>query len=349
MNPNHKKTEQQIALDSKFFDGIEQAKELIAEGQTFVIGVHARPDPDAIGSALALARGLGQIGKDVTVISQDGVPEMCEYLSDTEDVFTAVDIPAFDVAVICDANELGGTGTASDVLKRAKSLLVIDHHIFKLSDAAVSEHERLFEKIHYLVESKAASTAQVVYELLVRIDGIRIDKQMAEQLMAGVVGDTGAFRFSNVDAWVFRTAAALAENGAGVEEAVRGIFDRSLTNARLLGAALLAAQISEDGKVVWSSITMEDFEKFHATDADTDNISNALRDIRGVRVGILFREIEPEQIRISLRSRDEVDVNRIARVFGGGGHVSASGCTVKAPLEDAQRQVLAEVRACMES
>lgn len=320
---------------------LESVRRLIEPAESFAIAVHVRPDADAIGSALAFARGLRLLGKRVVVISPDGVPETCAYLPDAETVLTTTEERGFDIGVICDADGLDRIGAAREITESSKSLLVLDHH--------ASDRRLDVKNIAYLTDTKASATAEVVFQLLHDLR-VMMDSSIARQLMAGLVGDTGGFRFFNVTDETLEIASRLAMHGAAPGEAAREIYEnRSLANAKLLGAALVGLKISDDGRIAWSKTTREDFKQHNATDADTESIVNHLRGIKGVKAAVLFREVESNAIQVSFRSRDGVDVNRIAQAFGGGGHVSAAGCTIRKSLKEAVESVLAEVRACMES
>lgn len=326
---------------------------MISAGEKFVVSAHARPDADTIGSALALARGLRQIGKDVIVLSQDGVPETCLYLPDTTTVLAATSRRGFDVGIVCDADGVDRVGTAREALESAKHIMIVDHHVWEEAkgcpphpvEADQAEPPRCLR----IVDTSAAATAEVVYELLLEL-GVSIDEEIASQLMAAIVGDTGSFRFTNVTPRTFEISARLAEAGASPAVAAREIYEnRSMVNARLLGVALTAAQVEDGGRIVHSRITLADLTRLGATDADTDSIVNQLRGIKGTEVGILFREIATDEIRVSLRSKGNVNVQKAAAAFGGGGHPSASGCTLETSLAEAENAVLAEVRAWMGS
>lgn len=321
---------------------LEAVRLLIEPAESFAIAAHVRPDADSIGSALALARGLRLFGKRVTVLSSDGVPETCQYLPDAGTVLTTTDERGFDIGIICDSDGLDRIGASGEIIESSSSFLIIDHHASerKLDNS---------KETTYLTDTSAAATAEVVFQLLHELK-VMPDINIARQLMAGLVGDTGGFRFSNVTSETLEIASRLAMDGATPGEAAREIYEnRSLANARLLGVALTEIEISDDGQIVWSRITRADFMKYNATDADTESIVNQLRGIKGAKMGILFREVEPNAVQVSLRSRDGIDVNRIARSFGGGGHVSAAGCTIRKSLKEAEASVLSEVRACMAS
>jgi phosphoesterase RecJ-like protein len=346
--PDPKIAEWAAAME-RLYDELVAAKRLIEGNESFIIAVHVRPDPDAVGSALALARAIRHLGKRAVVISSDGVPDICSYLPDADTVLTNTQERGFDVAVVCDAASLDRVGSAAEVLASARSLFLIDHHP-QSTVASTNVEQTGFRETLSAIADWRSSTAEIVFQLLHQFRGMRLDAEMSRQLMAGIVGDTGAFRFANTRRFTLAVAQWLMEFGATISEAAKEIYEnRTLANTRLLGAALLAAQVEEDGKVVWSHITQEDFARFEGSDKDTDGIVNQLTAMKGVQVGLLFREIEPNRIRVSLRSTGSVDVNRIARAFGGGGHAAAAGCTIEANLEKAEKAVLAEVRAWMES
>ncbi len=322
-------------------DDLLAAVELVEKNKSFVIGVHTRPDPDTVGSALALARALRARGKEVTLISQDPIPENCDYLPDAERFVQKADERSFDVAVFCDAGEPSRMGASASVLTLGKNRLVVDHHV---STSASNTENTVF-----LVDHSAAATAEIVFELIHELK-VNFEIEMAEQLMAGLVGDTGGFRFANVTSRTLEIASRLVEYGASPAIAARQIYEnRSVASMRIVGSVLSSAVIEEDIAIIWGQITRADFERLGATDSDTEGIVNQLSFTKGIEVAILFRETRVDLIQISFRSRGKTDVNAIARAFGGGGHVAASGATVEGSLEDTKTAVLAEVRRWMAS
>jgi phosphoesterase RecJ-like protein len=281
---------------------------------------------------------LRKIGKDVVVVAEDGVPELFRFIPESETVVPSTGRRDFDIGMLVDSEGLKRVGSAADAVMSAKTTACIDHH---LPDGEFGEIR--------IVDSTASSTAELLVDFLNEND-VPIDSVMAEQLMAGIVNDTGAFRFANATAKTFRTAARLIKLGAKPSIAAREIYENKPIRAlRLLGRALESIRTDADGVVAWAVITQQDLQELGATDADTDSIVSVVAQVKGPKVAILFREIKPDSIRISLRSRDGVDVNRIARVFGGGGHAAAAGCHVALPIDEAQSVVIAEVLKWMES
>lgn len=319
-------------------EALRQAWARLIEADSFVLACHQRPDADALGSALALARALRQMGREAVVVAEDGVPENFEFLPDSETVVAITERRDFGAGILVDAEGIKRAGTAGDAVAAAGITACIDHH---LPDGAFGEIR--------IVDTTSASTAEIVFALL-RANDVPIDREMAMQLMAGIVNDTGAFRFPNTGPDTLTTAAYLSDLGASPSVAAREIYEsKPMRVLKLQGRALDSLRTDPSGSVAWAVVRLSDMREFGATDADTDGIVGVVGQIKGPRVVILFREARPDSIRISLRSRDGVDVNQIARVFGGGGHAAAAGCHVDLPIDEAQKVVVDEVLKWMAS
>jgi len=317
----------------------KQAVEALCAAQRIVVASHVNPDGDALGCILALAHVLRGIGKDVVALSADGVPDIYDWLPGVEWVQTGTDRRDFEIAIICDAGAFSRTGSSiSEALRSAPIVINIDHH---LADVPFGDI--------LIVEERAAATAELIYGLIRALSVANgrdlMTKEIAECLMTGLITDTGSFRFMNVTPNTFRLAARLQQLGALPEPIAELVFEnRSFSSLKLLGRALASLQVSEDGRVAWAMVSADDFEDLTAEDAETEGIVNLVRSVRGADIGVLFREIPGKKVRISLRARAGGDVNRIAAVFGGGGHRLAAGCSVDPPLADAVTKVVAECR-----
>lgn len=309
---------------------------LVAE-QSFIFACHVRPDGDTLGAALALARVLRGLGKDVLVICQDAVPENYLFLPDSETLVTQTPRRDFDVGALVDSDAPKRVGSAADAVTSARVSARIDHHLSIENFGQIQ-----------IVETSVSSTCELIAELFEAND-ISIDTDIATLLLAGIIFDTGGFRFPNTSARTLELASLLAKIGANTSCIARSIFEsRPLRAAKLFGRALSSMQCSDDGLLVWGQLSYADFQELSATDADTEGIVNSVAAVKGPKVALLFREVEPAIVRVNMRSRDGFDVNRIAQVFDGGGHKAASGCTVESSLEEAKRRVIEEVRRWME-
>lgn len=310
----------------------------LLQANSIVIGCHQRPDGDTLGSSLGLAHILRSMGKDVTVLSADGVPENYRFIPESETILASTYRRDFDLGILVDSESENRVGSAIEPILQANQTACIDHHI----------PDGEFGNIR-IVDHSSASTAELIVELLEAND-VEIDITAASQLLTGLIADTGAFRFANTSPRTFEIAARLTSLGADPSYISKQVFDcRPLHAIKLLGRALNSINTDAGGNIAWASISRNDLDELGAGDADTDSIVNYVGMVRGVQVYILFREIEPDSIRVSLRSRNGVDVNKVARAFDGGGHSAASGCTVNAPLNKAINQVIDEVKRWMES
>jgi phosphoesterase RecJ-like protein len=316
-------------------DGLAQPLALAAaaihQSQTIVMACHVNPDGDALGSLLGLALALIPLGKTLTCLSEDGVPDILRFLPHANLIQQTTNEAAFDLALVVDSGDLPRVGnTIQPIISRARQVVDIDHH----ATAGA------FGDIRVL-NARAASTAEIVYALLLALK-TPITPEIATCLFTGIITDTGSFRFQNVTPNTLQVAAALLEAGAPPAFISENVFEnRTFAATRLLGHALSSLKRSDDGRIVWASITASDFAELGATDQDTEGIVSYVRGVRDTEVGILFREMAGGGIRVSLRSRDSINVAAIAEKFGGGGHRMASGCTVNLPLAEAEAAVIA--------
>ncbi len=312
---------------------LKQAADAILKADRIVLASHVNPDGDTLGSSLALTHALRAMGKTAIPISHDGVPEILRWMPGQEWVRQDTDARDFDLAIVCDTGTADRIGGANPAVEAATASICIDHHV----------SEGNFGEIR-VVDSRAAATGELVYELL-RVMRVPFSKAIADCLLCALITDTGSFRYMNVTPNTFRIAGALMRCGACPAAISELVFEnRSLGSIKLLGRALDSLRISEDGRVAWAHVRARDFEELAATDEDTEGIVNNVRAIDTVQVGVLFREIPGHKIRISLRARDGQDVSRVAQVYGGGGHRLAAGCHREPPLEEAEAEVIAEVQ-----
>jgi phosphoesterase RecJ-like protein len=314
-----------------------EAVEAICSAKRIMLAAHVNPDGDTLGCVLALTHALRMLGKDVMPFSAHGVPDIYDWMPGIELLQTTSDRRDFDLAIICDAGALNRIGSDVQLVAvSAPSMINIDHH---LSDSPFGDVQ--------IVDARAAATAELVYHLLRSLQAAchkqLLTKDAAVCLMTGIITDTGSFRFLNVTPHTFALAAHLQRLGADPAPIAEQVFEnRSYAALQLLGLAITGMKVSADGQIAWAAISYDDFQRIGAVDADTEGIVSNIRSIKGVQLGMLFREVKPGSVRVSLRSREGCDVTRIARVFGGGGHKLASGCSLNESLSEAVSTVVAE-------
>lgn len=315
----------------------KETVEAICAADRIVVASHVNPDGDSLGCTLALTHVLKAIGKDVVAISTDGVPDIYSFLPGAVCVQRQTDRRDFQLAIVVDAGALDRTGRSQlDTLQSAPVLVNIDHHV---GDAPFG-HIRI-------IDPTAAATAELIYGLIRALSVASgrelMSRDIAECLMTGLITDTGSFRFMNVTPHTFYLAARLQKWGALPAPIAELVFEnRSFASLKLLGRALASLQNTEDGLVAWAIVTASDFADLGATDAETEGVVNHVRSVKGAAIGVLFREVPGMKVRVSLRAREGADVNRIANVFGGGGHRLAAGCSLEPPLERVVETVIAE-------
>ena len=309
-----------------------QAVEAIGSARSIVLACHVNPDGDALGSLLGLAHAIDLAfpGKDLTLISHDGVPDIYQFLPGSEQIVTDTDRRDFDLAIALNSGDLARVGARIvPVITSSRVQMDIDHHV---GDGAFGDIQ--------LLNSHAAASAEIVFDLVHAL-GVPLNPAIATCLFTGVITDTGSFKFMNVTPRTLRIAADLIEAGASPSLISEQVFDnRAFSGTKLMGLAMSSLASTANGQIVWATIEHSDFVETGAEDKDTEGFVGIVRAVRGVKVAIFFREHSDSTVRVSLRSSDDVDVSKIATQFGGGGHRMASGCTFHGSLADAQRALV---------
>lgn len=303
---------------------------ILKKAKGVLITAHERPDGDAIGSALALEKGLQSMGIRTVTMLKDGVPEIYQFLRGSENIL----LPAYlgwqpEIIIALDSTEWERVGEfACGYLQNATSVN-IDHH----------PSNKQYADLNW-VNSNAAATGEMVLELLKSLNVV-IDLDIASALYTAIATDTGFFQHGNTSPQSLKLAAELAELGANpsqISEHIHG--NRSMQGLKALGLTLNSLKLSEGRNVAWVGLTLADLENLKIKDEDLEGLVNYPKSIKGVEVGLFFRQIDNNQIRVSLRSRGRVDVNAIAELYGGGGHRGAAGCTIEGSWDESIREIV---------
>ena len=305
--------------------------DLIEASETFIIASHIAPDGDAIGCELSIYSVLKRLGKSVKVVSEDGVPDNFAFLEGSADILTSVEETA-DVAIVVDSAGLDRIGEVCEVVAGCPEIVNIDHHRSNASFGTVN-----------LVDTTAGATAEIVYGLLNMLAGPLTGGE-AEALFSGIMTDTGCFRFPTTSSRTLKIAAELLELGAKPYHLASEIFwNKSVSGMKLLSDALATIETTHEGRVATMDVTKAMMDASGADHFDTEGFANYPRLISGVLVGVLLRETEAGNFRVSLRSKENVDVNEIARTFGGGGHQTAAGFRIKGDLSRIKERIRHEI------
>jgi bifunctional oligoribonuclease and PAP phosphatase NrnA len=296
----------------------------------FVLTSHARPDGDAIGSALACSRILHSMGKRAEVVLRDGVPAIYGVLPFVDTVVHSNLIKEdYEAAIILECDSL--ERTALEGFGR-QFLINIDHHF----------SGRPFAHVNW-IDPKACATAEMVFRLA-RLAGVPVSPDMATCLYTGLLTDTGAFCYTGTNQSTFALARELVRCGADPVRVAQDVYFSSPTSKmRLLGCAL--SNLHRDGSLTWMFVTRDEMESCGALDEDCEGLVNYALGIEGVEVAAFFRELaDRRRWRVSLRSKGHVNVTDLAERFGGGGHACASGFSMNGPLSVAVERILAQLR-----
>ncbi len=310
----------------------KEAAATLEQASRVVVVSHVRPDGDGVGSLLAMTHLLEKMGKEAAPVLADGVPARFRFLPGADRVAKALPQQA-SLTVAVDCSDPERIGFPPDRLPGGCALS-FDHH-------ATNTH---FARTN-VVDADAVATAEVLYDFALD-RGLPLDAELATNLLTGIVTDTIGFRTPNVTPKVLRMVASLIEAGASLADVYdRALNRRSLSAARYWGFGLASLGL-EDG-VVWATLTAEDRKKAGYPGADDADLINILGTLEGAEVALAFVEQPGGKVKVSWRSRSELDVAALAQQFGGGGHEPAAGAMIEGSLEHVKARVLSATRALM--
>jgi len=306
-------------------------KTAIKRFNKFLISSHINPEGDSVGSQVALASLLKRLGKEVVILNESPVPHILQFMKGAENILK--EIPRdfnFQAAIILDCPDMSRIGNVSAHIADNKPLINIDHHISNEN----------FGKYSW-VDADVSSAGEMVFELFEAFK-VKVGYNEAVALYTAIMTDTGSFKYTNTSSRTHRIIAQLIDAGVKPYEIFGKIYEsRSLQDTNLLAAALQTLKVTDDEKVAWLWVTKEMLKKTKASLEGTEGIIDFARSIEGVEVAILFRETGTEdRMKVSFRSKGSVDVNKLASFFNGGGHITASGCTVLGKMQDVEKRVL---------
>jgi phosphoesterase RecJ-like protein len=336
-NPDPKyNNEQKIALTRSLviYDDFIAA---IGEAKTIFITAHVGPDGDTLGSMLgfkfALEKARPHIQRVDCVISGK-MPDTYSFLPGIKEVLrmeTATTLlDQYDLGISVDCGSADRLGLARPLFEGAKVSANIDHHV---------SNER-FGKVN-VVEPTAAASAEVAFDILKAMK-IPLDANIATCLYTGIVTDTGGFKYSNTTAKVMEAVASLISAGADPEYIFKQLYEEQpLCQVLLQADAVLRTQFNADKTIGWTLVSRDLLSQYGALDEHLDGVVESIRRVDSVLVAVVFKEMEPGNTKISIRSDShEIDVSAVMGLFGGGGHRMAAGCTMEFALQDAPAKLL---------
>lgn len=311
---------------------ISKVLKYIRQGKNFLITSHMNLEGDALGSEIAVSYLLAKMKKNCFICNSTPIPRIYNFLPSLGIVQT-VDkkIKNFDTSIVLDCSDLDRIGKVKDFVVKSGAIINIDHHM----------DNKNFGDVNW-VKPGASSAGEMIYELFKKAK-IGLNKDIALCLYAAILTDTGSFRHRNTTPSTHMIAGNLIKFGIRPEEVFRKIYEsHKLSRMKLLSFVL--GGLMTEKEIAWITVSGAMLKKTGASFDDIEGFIEMAASIEGIKVAVLFQEIEKNKIKIGFRSRGNVNVGKIASYFGGGGHFAASGCVLKENLRTAQKEVLGKIK-----
>lgn len=336
-------TSELLRVPAERADGLRRIIARLQDARRVLLTTHVNADGDGAGSEAAVAAWLERRGAEAVIVNPTPFPSAFRFLLHRPDVVCDLGTPAgdaalreHDLALVLDTSESNRVAPLVESLDRARTI-VVDHHPAGPSVVGSSGVQ----------DPTAAATGELVYDL-VSLSGDAWSHPSVQGVYVAVVSDTGSFRFSNTTPRAHLIAAEMLQRGADPEHVFQNLY-ATYPRRRfdLLREALASLHTEPELGLSWMVVPAAVTATLEATSEDFEGLIDHARSVQGTRVAVLFREMPDGTAKISFRSNGATDVNRIARAFGGGGHVKAAGASVDAPVDVAVRRVLEEVRGAL--
>ena len=312
--------------NSDHAEAVAQIRDAILGRQRFLISSHARPDGDSIGSQLALAYALRGIGKHVVIVNKDPAPPPLMAFPGVPSI-QVVDRAQgdYDAAIVLECSELARTGVEG--LDRY-FLINIDHHPGNAHYGSLN-----------WFNGGAAACAEMVFDVIEAL-GVPLTVEIATHVYVGILTDTGSFHYSSISPRTFDICRRLVEAGVDPPKVARSIFDsNSLGRLKLFGAVLSTIELEDEGRLAVVRVDRAMAASAGGSYEDTEGLINLPLTVREIQAVVFFKEIDAHEYRVSMRSKGDIDVCRVAKRYGGGGHKNASGCTLRGPYAEARARL----------
>ena len=319
-------------MDKKPINSIEEILTPLFRAKNILITSHVSPEGDNVGSCLGLYHGLCKMGKTANVWLKDGVPDYLRFLAGADGILKgdySFDL-SYDTLVVVDCGELDRIGKSSIRPITEKATVVnIDHH-------ATND---FFGNANW-VDPNASATGELIYRLL-RKARVELDADIAQCLYAAISADTGSFKYSNTTSEALVVASELVKYGAKPEIVGRALFSYfPKEKIMLMSDVFSTLELYDDDQIAIVCVYLSMFEKTNAKPEHTEGLIDTVRNIPGVEVACFFREVDTSRTKISLRSNGRIDVARVCKIFGGGGHSMAAGAVMEADVSRTKQHVV---------
>ncbi|MBL7084864.1 MAG: bifunctional oligoribonuclease/PAP phosphatase NrnA [Candidatus Omnitrophica bacterium] len=304
----------------------------------FLITSHVNVEGDALGSELALASLLRKLGKTVRIVNADKPPVSYNFLPGANKVSCNLNKRSFQAAAVIDCATNQRIGKVARLIGPEKPIINIDHHI----------DNKRFGKINW-IDPKASSVGEMIYRLFT-LTKTKLDKKDALNIYTAILTDTGSFRHSNTTSKTLSICSKLLKFGINPAKVYSEIYEsHTVQDVSLVTRLISKLSFAANKKIAWVVIAENDFRKIKGRHEVLDKILDLAKAIDVVKVVIIFSRINNRLVKLSLRSKGPIDVQKIAKLFGGGGHKLASGCVIEGSLKEAEQKVLRQVKKALNS
>jgi phosphoesterase RecJ-like protein len=299
----------------------QRIRETIDKGRKFLVTTHVDPDGDAVGSAFAACFALTGLGKDAAVYLQDSVPYRYRFLPKPASLQHVLPENGYDAVIVVDCGDLHRVGDGHASLKQKGFLINIDHH----------EAGQAFGQIN-IIDERASSTAEILYLILKSLD-VQFTRDIAVNLYTAVLTDTGSFRYENTTERAFSMCEEMIGFGVSPASVAAKVYENHPKERfQLLCLVLATLETVHEDRIALAHITGDMLSRTHTNPEHAEGFVEYLKEIDSVEVACLLRELGSGRYKVSMRSKERVDVASIARTFGGGGHRKAAGCVLEGDL-----------------
>lgn len=310
---------------------IKNIANLIKNFSSFVIVSHILPDGDSLGSSVALYSCLQNMGKDVSNLVEDETPHIYKFLDKTDEMISPGEMKScedIDCLIFLDCtDEKRGGENAFSLFNKIPVTINIDHHI---SNTHFADYN--------FVDYEASATGELIYYLILELSNNQkhsITPEIATALYTAIVTDTGNFKYDNTDSSTFKVAHELVKYGVDISKVRINVWEnKSMASIKCLSEVLATLEVSTSGKVSWVCVTKDIIDKYGVDLGDLEDMINYPKSLEGVEIAIIFKEVSEGVFRIGLRSKEFVNVSKLAATFNGGGHEKAAGFILKGNIDN---------------
>src|SRR5690554_7634680 len=314
---------------------LERAKQFIQEENDFLVVSHVQPDGDAASSTMAIGLILSSLNKSFIMINENKIPNKFNYLSGYELIQHADEINTisrqYRNIIAVDCADYSRIGVVQNWFDPQATILNIDHHPTNDQFGSIP-----------LIQAEAAATTEILFYLIEALE-IQWTKSLADCIYTGLLTDTGGFRYANTSPEVMKIASRMLEFGVKGHQLAELLLEKiAFSHIIILKRALASLSFAANNQIGWMYVTQADIAESKANNEDLEGLVNNPRNIEGVEVGLLFKEITASQVKVSFRSAGKIDVAMIAKRLNGGGHTRASGCTLNMSMDQAVAFIVIE-------